>query len=57
MKSGDSFGELALLSDNPRAASIKCLTDCHFAVLDRLSYKRSLGKIETRKRLAMLEFI
>ena len=33
--SGKSFGELALISDVPRAATIKCLTQCSFATLSK----------------------
>jgi len=29
------FGEMALLSDNPRNASIKCLEDCEFLVFNK----------------------
>ena len=32
------FGELALMSNKPRAATIKCITDCDFAVLDRRTF-------------------
>ncbi|EAS00948.1 cyclic nucleotide-binding domain protein (macronuclear) [Tetrahymena thermophila SB210] len=35
---GESFGELALINDAPRSASIKCIVDCHFAVLDKKNY-------------------
>jgi CRP-like cAMP-binding protein len=35
LKSGDTFGELALLNDKPRAATITCITDCHFAILGK----------------------
>ncbi|KAL4488413.1 hypothetical protein ABPG72_019263 [Tetrahymena utriculariae] len=38
LKGGESFGELALINDAPRSASIKCITDCHFAVLDKKNY-------------------
>lgn len=38
LKGGDSFGELALLNDGPRSATIKCMVDCHFAVLDKKNY-------------------
>lgn len=35
---GESFGELALVNDAPRSATIKCLKVCHFAVLGKKSY-------------------
>ena len=38
LQGGDSFGELALVNDAPRSASIRCLLDCHFAVLDKKNY-------------------
>ena len=31
LKDGNSFGELALINDEPRKATIKCKTDCTFA--------------------------
>lgn len=37
--SGDFFGELALLYNTPRAASIKAVTDCKLWKLDRETFK------------------
>ena len=31
LSEGSSFGELALINDEPRKATIKCITDCSFA--------------------------
>ena len=42
-KEGDYFGELALLKDEPRAASIKALTELKLASLDIDSFKRLMG--------------
>ena len=42
MVKGQSFGELALIFDQPRAASIQAKTDCHFAVLEKQSYAEIL---------------
>lgn len=43
---GSYFGELALIKNEPRAASIIATTDCKLLSLDRLSFKRLLGPIE-----------
>ena len=43
---GSYFGELALIKNEPRAASIMAITDCKLLCLDRLSFKRLLGPIE-----------
>lgn len=45
-KAGDYFGELALLKDEPRAASIKAKTDVKVVGLDRESFKRLIGPID-----------
>lgn len=42
--SGYSFGELALITDKPRAATITCKEECHFAVLAKENYLTILGK-------------
>jgi hypothetical protein len=40
--SGKSFGELALINDAPRAATIQCVTNCLFATLGRKDYQKIL---------------
>lgn len=47
--SGNSFGELALINDEVRKATIKCATDCYFATLDKSDYNNILGKIEQKQ--------
>ena len=43
---GDYFGELALLRNEPRAASIIAKSKLHLVSLDRHSFKRLLGPVE-----------
>ena len=42
IETGGSFGELALITNNPRAASVICVKDCYFATLGKSDYKRVL---------------
>ena len=39
LETGMAFGELALLNNKPRAATIKCKDDTHLAVLDKIPFK------------------
>lgn len=43
--SGNSFGELALLYHKPRAATITCKEDCHFAVLEKDAFNEILSRV------------
>jgi len=45
-KAGDYFGELALLKNQKRAASIKATTSLDVVELDRDSFKRLCGPLE-----------
>jgi CRP-like cAMP-binding protein len=53
---GKAFGELALLTNKPRAATLKCLTDCHFAVISKNVYDRVLKKIEIKNQNQLVDF-
>jgi CRP-like cAMP-binding protein len=55
--SGQSFGELALINSKPRAATIKCPSDTHFAVLSKLDYTKILGKIESAALYKLVDFL
>lgn len=35
---GSIFGELALISQKPRAATVTCLTDCQFATINQKTF-------------------
>jgi len=43
---GSYFGELALLKNEPRAASVIAKTNCELLSLERKAFKRLLGPIE-----------
>ncbi|KAG5925123.1 protein kinase A regulatory subunit [Claviceps africana] len=45
-KKGDYFGELALLNDRPRAASIMASSDVKVASLNKNAFQRLLGPVE-----------
>ena len=45
-KEGEYFGELALLHDQPRQASVKTIGKAHIACIQRETFKRMLGSLE-----------
>ena len=58
LKEGNSFGELALISSQKtRQATIRCLTDCYFGVLEKGDYELSLGKIQRHNIDKMVNFL
>ena len=57
LSDGDCFGELALESEKPRQASIKCKTSCHFIYLHKKDYKDCLSKVVKERRNVLVEFL
>eukprot|EP01068_Selenidium_serpulae_P008598 Selendium_serpulae@DN5025_c2_g1_i4.p1 len=45
-KKGDYFGELALIKDQPRAATVRAKGPCKVVTLKRQNFKRLLGPVE-----------
>ena len=43
IKAGGAFGELSLLYESPRTATITCKEDCDFAILNKSEYKEILS--------------
>ena len=48
LPAGASFGELALISNKPRAATIRAKEDWHFAVLEKQDYQKVYGVIQEK---------
>ena len=42
---GDSFGELALINDAPRTATVICKADSRLATMSKIHYNRILSSI------------
>ena len=49
LKTGESFGELALISSKVRSSSILCKEDCHFAYLEKEGFEKVLKELEEKK--------
>lgn len=41
---GDCFGEMALVDDAPRSASVMTMEDCRFSIISRPAFKECLSK-------------
>lgn len=54
---GDSFGELALLKNSKRLASIICKEDCHFGVIDKKIFNLALKEKEEEKLNIQMRFL
>lgn len=48
VKEESAFGEYALIENKPRSATIQCIEDCLFAVLNKQEYTKVLLKIEKK---------
>lgn len=56
LKREDGFGEAALVSKEPRNASIQCLNDCYLAFLEKDSYDKVLRKWDLREQNNKIDF-
>ncbi|RHY19526.1 hypothetical protein DYB32_010216 [Aphanomyces invadans] len=54
---GDAFGELALLYNCPRAATIRTLTPCSFWTVDRTSFRKILATTASTMQLSRVQFL
>eukprot|EP01083_Nonionella_stella_P212076 766226_1 len=54
---GESFGELALMYNSPRAATIKASSDVITGVIDRVTFHKSVMESTSKKRTKYEEFL
>merc|ERR1719316_640456 len=52
---GAFFGERALLTQMPRAASVKCKTACCMLRIDRTAFEGALARVEEEERMELEE--
>jgi len=57
LKSGDGFGELALLYSAPRSASIKCNGPCRLWGIDRHTFRKAVEELITKEYEENRKFI
>ena len=57
LRSGESFGELALLHDAPRSGSIKTISDCLLWTLERKNFRKIIEHINKISYEENLQFI
>ena len=49
MDTGLAFGEISIVTNHRRAATVRCLTDCEFATLRRQDYYWSIGQVKKQQ--------
>ena len=49
LREGDMFGEQAILRDNIRTASVRCIHDCHFAYFTQEDFQKVYNNIMQAK--------
>ena len=54
---GSSFGELALIDDMPRAATIVSLQPTHLMTIQKDEYKELLERVDKKRQESVMEFL
>jgi len=57
LKQGDSFGELALMYNKARFATVETYTDTHFVVLSKEDYQRVIQEADEKKMSEEIKFM
>lgn len=57
LKDGDMFGEQAILRDNVRTASIRCMEDTHLAYITKSDFQKMYNSIMKAKQDRRIQFL
>lgn len=57
MTAGKHFGEIALVEQKPRTATLICKEDCTFAVMSSNDYLKVIAGIEAKANRATIDFL
>lgn len=57
LRDGIGFGELALINETPRSATIRSVSEVHFATLEKEDFNAILGKVMKKKFASMIKFM
>lgn len=57
LKEGSIFGELALIYNQPRLATVVCLTKSEMCLMNQESFRKTLGTIQRQEDKVKIEFI
>ena len=57
LKEGSIFGELALIYNQPRLATVVCLTRSEMCLMNQDSFRKTLGTIQRQEDRVKIEFI
>jgi len=49
LKPGDQFGELALLYNQPRSASVRAVGNCGFWAIDRNTFRKAVEELVAKE--------
>ncbi len=56
-KPGDCFGEMAVIEDEPRSASLKTQTPAHFLIIDEMNFEKLLSVEGSRFAINLMKFL
>lgn len=57
LREGIGFGELALINEAPRSATIRSVSEVHFSTLEKDDFNSILGKVMKKKFDSMIKFM